>query len=182
MQAIESYESLFESLKCHLDSAQQDAANSKLSSIRELVTQHVYLEGRADVPSSSQGIDRNIAGSSEIAQSRAYVGKASEIDFIDKVRRCVGEEPAEEIPTQDYSQDHPLERSAPFKFSTLLPSRDDAEMFVSVYLSTIHIAYPFLSQSAVNQALEKFLARDIYHAHFRPWLAILSKWIKHENL
>ena len=81
---------------------------------------------------------------------------------------------SDDIATQNYSQTHISQSPVTLRDPPLLPSKDEADMFMRVYLSTIHIAYPFLPKTPLLEAFEILQSGDIQKPEIRPWLAIFS--------
>lgn len=157
----ESYESLVSSIKTNLDSTNQNALDLILENswLRELGF-HDLQESRR-IPAT--------------APSPTYVGKASDIHFIHSVNRCVNgrDSSSDDVGAQNYSQTH-VSQSPMALRDPLLPSKDEADLFMGVYLSTIHIAYPFLPKSPLLKAFERFKSGDTNQPELRPLLAIFS--------
>jgi hypothetical protein len=106
------------------------------------------------------------------------VGKASDLHFIHSIRQYVhGPEPSPgEDPTiQNYSQSPIVDGLAALKHPMLIPSRENADKYIEVYLSTIHIAYPFISKQHLLDAYQRFWTADSNHPDFQPWLGIFSE-------
>lgn len=170
-RAVKSYETLIEEIRARLDSSQQAALDLSLQDIRRLVPQEPAEHEQ--VPDSANAITRvGIA----TASSPTYVGKASDIHFIQSIRQCVhGLGTAEEVPAQNYSQTYVSESLAALTHPLLFPSQTEADQHLDVYLSTIHIAYPFISKPILLDAFERFQKGEVHELEFRPWLAIFSK-------
>lgn len=172
-RVVESYEKLIQEIRTSLDDAHQAFLDRSLETIRRLVPQDPKGEQLTD-PDSEDSQQDGMAP----APSPTYVGKASDIHFIHSIRQCVQgrEDPAaEDALSQNYSQTHVPESLATLKHPLLFPSQDEADQFLEVYLSTIHIAYPFISKSVLLEAYRRFQTRDIHQYEFRPWLAMFSK-------
>ena len=167
-KVAESYETLIQGIRCELDKASQAALDAKLEDIRRHTP---HAEPQNDNPVASPH-----NGTGAVASPPTYVGKASDIYFIHSVRQCV-QGPMDPVgdAAQNYSQTHSQEISTLFKYPLLFPPPAEAEQFLDVYLSTIHIAYPFMCKSALLEAFQRFQNGDIHHPEFRPWLALFSK-------
>ena len=110
------------------------------------------------------------------ASSPTYVGKASDIHFIQSIRQCVhGPGADEEVPAQNYSQTYLSGSLSALTHPLLCPSPAEADQYLDVYLSTIHIAYPFVSKSILLDAFQQFQNGAVHEPEFRPWIAIFSK-------
>jgi hypothetical protein len=171
-RVVDSYEKLINEIRTNLDDANQAFLDQGLEAIRHLVPQDPQGE-QLTTPNSEDSQQDDMAP----APSPTYVGKASDIHFIHSIRQCVQgrEDPAgEDALSQNYSQTHIPESLATLKHPLLFPSQDEADQFLEVYLSTIHIAYPFISKSVLLEAYRRFQTRDIHQSEFRPWLAMFN--------
>lgn len=171
--AIQDYETLIGKIRVHLDGTNQAFLDRSLGTIRQRVSQD--QEGEEFTTPRSEAIPRD---GTTAMPSCTYVGKASDIHFINSVHQSVRdpETPVSDVTfASNYIEPHALENSAFLKQPILFPSQKDTDQFLRVYLSTIHIAYPFISQSSLLEALLRFHSREIYQPEFRPWLAIFSK-------
>lgn len=87
-----------------------------------------------------------------IVNSPVYVGKASEIHFLDTVMDFVSQQkewPTRDQGTSDHQRDEQTDVFGDFNFEKplKLPAKEIALEYLDIYFSTIHIAYPFLSKS-----------------------------------
>lgn len=129
--------------------------------------------GDEQVPGDANAIT---PGGRVAASPPTYVGKASDIHFIQSICQCVhGHRTDEEVSAQNYSQTYVSECLTALTHPLLFPSQTEADQFLEVYLSTIHIAYPFISKSILLDAFQRFQKGEVHEPEFRPWLAILSK-------
>lgn len=170
-RAVKSYEALIEEIRARLDSSQQAGLDLSLQDIRSLVPQEPR-EG--DQVPSSANISAQVG--TPAASLTTYVGKASDIHFIQSVHHCVhGHDSGEDVSAQNYSQTYVSQSLTALTHPLLFPSQAESDQFLDVYLSTIHIAYPFFSRSILLDAFERFRNGEVQEPEFRPWLAILSK-------
>lgn len=165
-RAVESYERLITTIRAKLDSPHQATVDLDLQDIRAL------LPREPEEPTGINPTQQNVT----IAPSPTYVGKASDIHFIHSVNRCVSGRDllSDDVPAQNYSQTHVSESPVVLKDPPLLPSKEEAIIFLQVYLSTIHVAYPFLPRSALLEAFERFQSGNLHQPELRPWLPIFS--------
>lgn len=166
-RAIDSYESLIQQLRRNLDDARQAALDASLGEIRRHVPQ------REQVRATDSGGAPEDNDAASVSSPPTYLGKASDLHFIHSIRQCV-QGPTDAETAQNYSQTHTPESLTLFKYDMLFPSPAEAEQFLDVFLSTIHVAYPFICKSVLLDAFKKFQAGDINKPEFRPWLALLS--------
>lgn len=109
--------------------------------------------------------------------SPTYVGKASDIHFVHYIRKYVtgqGALDVDDLPTQSYTHYHSLGAFVALTQPPLVPSQAEAEQFLDVYLSTIHIAYPFICKYVLLKEFRRFQAGDHHRPEFQPWLALFS--------
>ena len=164
----EAYESLIQSVRPKLGDLEGAALDLTLESIRR------------DFPQT--GIGQNEISRSEkrtddpIGDSPVYVGKASEIHFLDTIMDFVSQQKEWPNQTQGPRDDQTnvigefaLEK--PLK----LPAKETALDYLDIYFSTIHIAYPFLSKPMILHYAHRILSGDLKDAEVRPWLALLSE-------
>ncbi|KAJ5107939.1 hypothetical protein N7456_004614 [Penicillium angulare] len=139
-RAVDSYEALLQQLRSGLDSAHQAALDASLGEIRRHVPHKEQSASRTSIEASPENNDTGA-----VSSPPTYVGKASDIHFIQSIRQCVQgpADPSAEA-AQSYSQTHSPESLTLFKYPLLFPSPAEAEQFLDVFLSTIHIAYPFI--------------------------------------
>lgn len=170
---MESYETLIQEIRTNLDNAHQAALDFSLQDIRRLVPRESTEEQHAS-PSAESSPQDGIGAVSP----PTYVGKASDVSFIHSIRQCVHGHKhlaGEDAPAQNYSQTHVSESFAALKHPLLFPSQVEADQFLDVYLSTIHIAYPFISKSVLLDAFQSFQTGEVHQPEFRRWLAMFSQ-------
>lgn len=167
-RAIDSYESLIQQLRHNLDDARQASLDASLGEIRR------HIPHREQPVRATEGTPEDNDAAS-VSSPPTYLGKASDLHFIHSIRQCVqGPTGPVAEAAQNYSQTHSPESLTLFKYDLLFPSPAEAEQFLDVFLSTIHVAYPFICKSVLLDAFKKFQAGDINKPEFRPWLALLS--------
>ncbi|KAJ5280924.1 hypothetical protein N7478_006296 [Penicillium angulare] len=169
-RAVDSYEALLQQLRSGLDSAHQATLDASLGEIRRHIPHKEQSASRTSIEASPEHNDTGA-----VSSPSTYLGKASDIHFIQSIRQCVQgpTDPSAEA-AQSYSQTHSPESLTLFKYPLLFPSPAEAEQFLDVFLSTIHIAYPFICKSVLLEAFKSFQAGDINKPEFRPWLALFS--------
>ena len=108
------------------------------------------VDGGASSPTSQQ----------DDAAGERFLGEASDIVFYNTVKQSLHvQSPASgsnvqgspEIAEASYEQYKPTQRPK-HELSSIMPSRATADRYLDIYFSTIHIAYPFLSQKLVEEA------------------------------
>ena len=108
------------------------------------------VDGGASSPPSQQ----------DEATGERFLGEASDIVFYNAVKQSLHvRSPASNSNFQEspgiaeasYEQHKPAQRPK-YELSSIIPSRATADRYLDIYFSTIHIAYPFLSQKLVEEA------------------------------
>lgn len=168
---VQSYEALIRELRAKLDSTHQTAVDINLSNIRRLRPLDANSEQLTDLyalgtPAEDGGIE-----------SYTYVGKVSDIHFIHTARRCMqGHDTGEgnDLAGQSYSQTRIPDSPAALNQPLLIPSRDEAAHFLEIYLSTIHLAYPFLCKQTALEQFEHLWTDSHKRPEYRPWLALFN--------
>ncbi|OGM51058.1 hypothetical protein ABOM_000038 [Aspergillus bombycis] len=169
--ATQSYEALIRELRLHLDSAQQAKLDAGLQNIQNQLP---------DATKTEQPSSNAIAAPPDddtTESSPTYVGKASDIHFVHSIRKYVtgnGSLDEDDLPTQSYTHHPNLGAFVALTQPPLVPSPAEAEQFLDVYLSTIHIAYPFIGKSVLLREFGRFQAGDHNQPEFRPWLALFN--------
>lgn len=169
--AVQSYEALISEIRPSLDSAQQAKLDAGLQNIKSQLSDTAKLEQSS--PSVVAAPQEDYATES----SPTYVGKASDIHFVHHIRKYVtghGALDVDDLPTQSYTHYHSLGAFVALTQPPLVPSQAEAEQFLDVYLSTIHIAYPFICKSVLLKEFRRFQAGNHHRPEFQPWLALFS--------
>ena len=167
----EAYESLIQSVRPKLGDLEGAALDLTLESIRKGFPQTEI--GQNEISRSEKRTD------DPIVNSPVYVGRASEIHFLDTVMDCVSQQkdwPARDQDTGD-KRDDSTDALGDFAFEKplKLPAKEIALDYLDIYFSTIHLAYPFLSKPMVMHYAHRVLSGDFKDSEVRPWLALLSE-------
>ncbi|KAE8383902.1 fungal-specific transcription factor domain-containing protein [Aspergillus bertholletiae] len=169
--AIQSYEALIRELRPNLDPAQQAKLDAGLQNIQSQLP---------DATKTEQPSPDAIAAPEEgdtTECSPTYVGKASDIHFVHYIRKYVTGNSSlneDDLPTQSYTHHPNLGTFVALTQPPLVPSQSEAEQFLDVYLSTIHVAYPFICKSVLLREFRRFQVGDHSQPEFRPWLALFN--------
>lgn len=169
--AVQSYKVLIRELRPNLDSAQQAKLDVGVQNIQNQLSDAAKAEQPS--PTVVAAPQENYATET----SPTYVGKASDIHFVHYIRKYVtgnGALDGDDLPTQSYTHYHSLGTFVALTQSPLVPSEAEAEQFLDVYLSTIHLAYPFICKSVLLEEFRHFQAGDHHRPDFQPWLALFS--------
>jgi hypothetical protein len=175
---IQSYEALIQRFREKLNGTDQTALNLTLASIHQQLPNDAALQIGNQSPGQSS--IRDSSGSS------TYVGKASNTHFFKTIQNCIQEQGTADIFSDDqenqyYDQTDLPSRPTSFGLPLLLPPREEGSRYLEIYFSTIHVAYPFLSQSAVLDHFKRICEGDFDLPRDRPFLALLSKVPKAPN-
>lgn len=174
-RAVQSYEALIQEFRPKLDTPQQEAMDRSLQFIRNDLPDDIKGKLLQSVGTRTEGTQQS---NLEVMASPTYVGKASDIHFIHSIRQCIGgcNLPEKEDEAADYySQSHALRSLAALTHPLLIPNRADAQKYMDVYLSTIHIAYPFLHRAVLLEQFQLFQTGNHGDLEYQPWLALFSK-------
>lgn len=170
-QMMESYEMLIDDIRAKLDASDRLALDLNLSNIRRQKP-----EDLAHGVLSKHGSEGHQQSKPSSVTPPSYVGKVSEIHFIRAIHRCIQDPELSELTGEPgYGSpglsDHLVSLNRPL----LLPPKEKAYQFLNVYLSTIHIAYPFLSRRQLLEELESLWDKDCDNVEYQPWRALFSK-------
>ncbi|KAL4807475.1 hypothetical protein BDV18DRAFT_158694 [Aspergillus unguis] len=160
--AVHSYEALIGELRSSLDPDQLAKLDAGLQKIKHQLPNTT----RPEPPSPDYTTE----------SSPTYVGKASDIHFVHHIRKYVtghGALDVDEAPTQSYTHYHSLGAFVALTQPPLVPSPAEAEQLLDVYLSTIHIAYPFISKSVLLDEFRRFQTGD-HRPESQSWLALFN--------
>lgn len=174
-RAVQSYEALIQEFRPKLDISKQEKIDLSLQFIRNNLPDAIKGELQQFAGSRTE---RTQQSSPEVMALPTYVGKASDIHFIHSIRQCIGgcNLPEKEDEAADYySQSHALRSLVALNHPLLIPNRADAQKYVDVYLSTIHIAYPFLHKAVLLEQFQRFQAGNHGDPEYQTWLALFSK-------
>lgn len=177
-RTVESYEALIQEARAGLDSSRQASLDARLSQIRGQGSENTVDYCR---PSHTSTVPAPHACT--VMESPTYVGKVSDVHFIHMVRQCIqGRDllDREGLASQTYGQTRISESLAALSHPLLIPPREEATYFLEIYLSTIHIAYPFLCKSTILEEFERLWTEDRLKPENRPWLALFSMF--HQKL
>lgn len=177
--AIATYENLIGCLRKNLSRDECKVVDLRLASIQ--LPDHLTKQIGHDTTSISPSPEQDVADDHHPTTFRRYLGEASDIRFFHAVESafCQQSESGQqeddpEARVESYEQDGPrqqfLEQS-----QGPLPPRASADNFVDIYFSTIHIAYPFVSEPDFRQTYESFWRSDSLEGFRGPWLSLLGK-------
>ncbi|KAJ9283821.1 transcriptional regulator family: Fungal Specific TF [Paecilomyces variotii] len=172
LQAIKNYEVLIQSMRPRLDGALRAALDMTLTNIRRHIPDEI-VSGDASQSPDTQG-----ASGKKDVESPSYVGRASDIHFFNTVRDCMREHESattgEERDNQSYEQVDMSDDTAAFGRPLQLPSQEEADRYIDIYFSTIHVAYPFLYKAAVLRQYHRLWNGELDGKRDRSWLALIN--------
>ncbi|KAK7897959.1 hypothetical protein LTR67_004591 [Exophiala xenobiotica] len=124
--------------------------------------------------------EQGMVKTSQKSSSQRYLGEASDIRFFHDIELayCQPPEPGRqqgrpEARVDSYEQEGAPTQDPEDKSHVLLPDRASADHLVHIYFSTIHIAYPFISEPDFRQTYESFWQSDSLEGFRGPWLSLL---------
>lgn len=197
LELIERYDKLVENVQSQLDEQERRAVGVTLSNLR----QSVHAVTGVDIMSSSMSkgstSDEPPSPVHGVAASSAqrYLGEASEIRFLNIMKQALGGAsgsrsslaPTTSESWDSYEQEEISRNTSHEQRPLLLPSRTKADEYLQIYFSTIHIAYPFVSQQIFMERYEEFWQTDTPHAYHGPWRSLLCeehhrKWLTYTDV
>lgn len=189
-EAISVYDSLVGELRKNLSSTDSKMVDLRLASIRlpdNMTRQVLTSVGQPTISSTEQAV----AQDRRSIRPQRYLGEASDIQFFHTMESTFGQSPALgqanegdlEGQVDSYEQDSSRhnEFSVPSQCHACLPPRALADDFVNVYFSTIHLAYPFVSEPEFREKYENFWLADSLDGFAGPWLSTLCKCVPPMN-
>ena len=190
--AVQSYEALVQRLRPTLGPSERAEADLTLEGIRkQLPPDSPIMEGESEL--TLEGVPKHVSSGSPTmeatpAQSRqsavqatspTYLGKASDIRFFNTIREFMRDEESssglDQHPAETYDQSHTSWISSAFAKPLKLPSRTSALMYLDIYFSTIHIAYPFLCKPMIFRHWARISKGNFDKVADHSWLALLSR-------
>ena len=151
----ESYESLIRSIPPKLAASKGALIDVTLEYIRKQLPSD---------PASGAGASSPDYHENGPVSSPTYYGKASDLGFLNTIRDFMREQEdpsrSEENDAENYDQSYLSELSPTIGKPLQLPTRETARNYLSTYLSTIHIAYPFLCKRTTLRHKQKIWSGD----------------------
>ncbi len=182
--SIAVYDSLLRGLRDKLSENDRKTVNLGLASLQIPVSDSTCTQGTTMTPSLTE---QGVVKTSEKSPSQRYLGEASDIRFFHdmELAYCRPPEPDRqqghpEARVDSYEQEGPIAQDPGDKSHVLLPERASADRLVYIYFSTIHIAYPFISEPDFRQTYESFWQSDSLEGFRGPWLSLLCKFTEHQ--
>ena len=175
-EAIKTSYQLLVRVREKLPEADQRAIDLSLSILPHEVLDDDLSAREASSPPSASLLPS--AGSDQSPTHSYYHGEASDIRFFTHIKEALHtsytNHDTHDLDNDDsitsYEQNNVSQRRLTRLRDSLLPGKKDAENYVEIYSSTIHLAYPFLDH------------RELLHHHAQFWVsnssdAIPSVWL-----
>lgn len=136
-------------------------------------------------PTAAQSADRAPPAQSPESNfvSQRYLGEASDIRFYGTVKQVLSQnvgitdtrEGASSSLGDTYEQEDIQSDTILSEHPAFFPTREEADKYLEIYFSTIHIAYPFIWQPAFTDRYEEFWRSESLDNFRGPWLSLLRK-------
>jgi hypothetical protein len=178
--AITGYDNLIGDLRKNLSSDDCKMVDLRLASIQlpNHVVNQVGSGGNITPPSPEQPV----AGNRSSIPVQRYLGEASDIRFFHAMESTFGQQAgldqqvdgASEGRVDSYEQEE-IRPEVSDHNEGCLPHRATADNLVNIYFSTIHIAYPFISEPDFRTTYEKFWQSESLEGFRGPWLSVLCE-------
>lgn len=169
--AIAIYDTLIKDLRKNLSPDDCKMVDLRLASIQ--LPNH---SAKQDEPENTTTPYQPVSEQDRPNSTQRYLGEASDIRFFHDVEATFGHREIRGSGRQVDSYEQETVRSAVSEQDRrCLPHRTAADSFLTVYLSTIHIAYPFISEPDFRSTYEKFWQSDSLEGFSGPWLSMLCE-------
>jgi hypothetical protein len=177
--AVEAYESLLDSVLPKLDDSERASASLVLGSIRDQLPGDLRRPQRSAAPELPAVDSLREDGTS--TPSPTYLGKVSDINFIQMARsiqrQSLHDDDCDDD-VQSYNQDDThSELSVATSIPGRLPLKHEADRYVEIYFSTIHLAYPFICKPLFMRQYNSFWDPSKRAGLAPAWLALLCKML-----
>ncbi|KAJ9602020.1 hypothetical protein H2200_013380 [Cladophialophora chaetospira] len=174
--AITAHENLIADLRVKLSPVDRKMIDLRLASIQLPQVKQVE-SGAANTPESP---DQLLAENRRLLPVQRYLGEASDIHFFHALESSFGQQPgskqqdgpASQEQVDSYEQEC-IRPGSPEQNQGFFPQRTVADNLVNIYFSTIHIAYPFISEPDFRATYENFWQSDSLEGFRGPWLSML---------
>lgn len=177
-KAIQAYDKLIEDVRANLPESDCAAIDLTLSYIKlHLLPKDVFEDRPPPKPQpapSQPQYPSNEVILERIKTSQRYLGEASDIKFLHELRQVLGEEKADDanLDMETYEQEE-SHRTVINRNALKLPPKPLADSYLSIYFTTIHIAYPFVCEPLFRERYEKLYATSSGGELDPSWLVLL---------
>lgn len=177
--AITAHENLIADLRVLLSPHDRKTIDLRLAAI-QLPKMKQVGSGAAN---TSESPEQLLAENRRLLPGQRYLGEASDIRFFHVVESSFGKQPgsdqqdgpASQEQVDSYEQEV-IRPGSPEQNQGCLPPRTVADNLVNIYFSTIHIAYPFISEPDFRATYESFWQSDSLEGFHGPWLSMLCEY------
>lgn len=177
--AIKAHQNLIADIRVKLSPDDRKMIDLRLASIQLPEVKQVG-SGAANTPESQEHL--LVENRCPLPVQR-YLGEASDIRFFHAVESSFGRQPpsdqqdgpALQEQVDSYEQER-IRPGSPEQNQECLPHRTVADNLVNIYFSTIHIAYPFISEPDFRATYENFWQSDSLEGFRGPWLSMLCEY------
>ncbi|KIV81257.1 hypothetical protein PV11_03456 [Exophiala sideris] len=180
--AIAIYDNLIRHLRKNLSQDEGKVVDLQLASIQ--LPESLTTQVGNDATSVPQSPEQSTTDDRHPTTFRRYLGEASDIRFFHAMESAfcqqteLGQQEDDlEARVESYEQEGPRQQLLEQDQGSL-PPRAKADSFVDIYFSTIHIAYPFISEPDFRRTYESFWQSDSLEGFRGPWLSLLSRSIR----
>lgn len=184
--AIQAYDKLVQDTRVNLPENDRAAIDLTLSYIKSHLLPKDVFETIA-LPSAPSAEPQQPFPSNEIIiervkTSQRYLGEASDIKFLHELRQVLGddetkcdeanmdEQDQENMETYEQEESH---RAVITRKSLKLPPKALADTYLTIYFTTIHIAYPFVNEILFRRRYDKLYETQSSEELDLPWLVLL---------
>ncbi|KAK5020676.1 hypothetical protein LTS07_011491 [Exophiala sideris] len=175
--AIAIYDNLIRHLRKNLSQDEGKVVDLQLASIQ--LPESLTTQVGNDATSVPQSPEQSTTDDRHPTTFRRYLGEASDIRFFHAMESAfcqqteLGQQEDDlEARVESYEQEGPRQQLLEQDQGSL-PPRAKADSFVDIYFSTIHIAYPFISEPDFRRTYESFWQSDSLEGFRGPWLSLL---------
>lgn len=185
-ETIRKYDQLVEDVRQHLDVDHSRKVVRTLAGIRHVIPGDTETEATANSPREDIVPDTLSPTSNDLATpALRYLGEASEVRFLSSIKHALSSNtgtihtaplPQAEV-WDSYEQAEASPRPGRHQNSFSTPPRATADAYLKIYLSTIHIAYPFVCQTSFVERYETFWETGALSNPPSPWLSTLCGWL-----
>lgn len=178
--AITVYDNLIGDLRKNLSSDDCKMVDLRLASIQ--LPNHVAEQAGSGGNMTPPSPEQPVAGNRSSIPVQRYLGEASDIRFFHAMESTFGRQAGSgqqvdggsEAQVDSYEQDG-IRPGVSDHNDGCLPHRPSADNLVNIYFSTIHLAYPFISEPEFRTTYEKFWQSESLEGFRGPWLSVLCE-------
>ena len=181
--ALAGYDDLIQALRPNLSESDRRVLDLSLASIhipKSASKRKAAVTTAASSETATPATSRLLQSPSP---SRRFLGEASDIRFVHSMESQFchpsgSDQQMQGVPegrVHSYEQDVSRTPGPSDPSGGRLPPKSTADDYVDIFFSTIHIAYPFLSEPDFRRQYESFWRSDSLEDFREPWLSLLHK-------